>query len=280
MKKNDFMSLGTCFARAFHSRVETIKIFDDYLAEKILSEQEYQYFANNFYRSRQYYFPQFKGNQNDSIRFIINNRILGDILIRSKMCENLILQEITSGVKKYLNIGAGYDTFAYRYDNNDFSVCEIDMENVINDKKIRFEKSNLTERCNLMQYGRDVTKPDWMKNLDDFVSSDPIVVGMLGFVYYLPCSCFIKIIEELANKLCAGSKIIFDIDCAERKITGCNFFSLEEVVSICRRNGFRILEIYDYIKVEERYLSEYNQCNPGFIMQASASIFNLVIEKK
>ena len=154
------------------------------------------------------------------------------------------------------------------------------MENVINDKKIRFERSNLTERCNLMQYGRDVTKSDWMKNLDDFVSSDPIVVGMLGFVYYLPRSCFIKIIEELANKLCAGSKIFFDIDCAERKITGCNFFPLEEVVSICRRNGFRILEIYDYIKVEERYLSEYNRCNPGFLMQPSASIFDLVIEKK
>ncbi len=280
MKKNDFMALGTCFARAFHSEVETIKIFDDYLAKRILSEQEYQYYADNFYRSSQYYFPQFKGNKIDATRLVINYRILGDILIRSKLCENLVLQEMTKGLKKYLNIGAGYDTFAYRYVNNDFSVFEIDMENVINDKKIRFERSNLTEGCNLVQYGRDVTESDWMKNVEDFVSSEPIVVAMLGFVYYLPHSYFVKIIEDLSNKLCAGSKIIFDIDCADRKITGCNFFSLEEVVSICRRNGFRILEIYNHIKVEERYLSEYNHCNPSFIMHASASIFNLVIEKR
>lgn len=137
-EKNSFMSLGTCFARAFHSKVETFKIFDDYIASEILSEEEKQYFFGSFCRSRQCYFSNFKGNDIDSIRLVINSKILGDVLSRSKLCEEIISQEVRGGVKKYLNIGAGYDTFAYRCNYSELSVCEIDIDTVINDKNKRF----------------------------------------------------------------------------------------------------------------------------------------------
>lgn len=57
MEQKSMTALVSAFSRAYHSAQNTEKIFDDYLAKKILTENEYEQIASSMSKGIGYFNP-------------------------------------------------------------------------------------------------------------------------------------------------------------------------------------------------------------------------------
>ena len=52
------------------------KVFDDYLAKKILTKDEYEQIASNMSKGISFFNPSFVGTQEEALRWIVDNHFL------------------------------------------------------------------------------------------------------------------------------------------------------------------------------------------------------------
>ena len=116
------------FARAYHSNTGRKKIFDDYLAYDLLGKEEFeeigQLIQNDFDLNKQK-----KNNdlETANIRPTLNRYISPIPLSRIAFSERKLLEFAQRhGVCQYVICGAGMDTFAFRNDNPDIRIFELD----------------------------------------------------------------------------------------------------------------------------------------------------------
>ena len=62
MNKN-MTALVSAFARAYHSKKSDVKIYDDTLAEKILTNREYESIKKNMTDGINFFYPSFCGTE-------------------------------------------------------------------------------------------------------------------------------------------------------------------------------------------------------------------------
>jgi O-methyltransferase involved in polyketide biosynthesis len=135
-------ALVSCFARAYHSKNYKYKIYNDYLAEKILSEDEYDNISDNMKKGINFFNPSFKGTDEEALRWIVDNQLSPSVLARSVFTEAKLKNEIRLGAKQYLIFASGYDSSGYK-NYKDLSVFEIDKSEMIKDKINRLNKANI-----------------------------------------------------------------------------------------------------------------------------------------
>ena len=59
--------------------------------------------------------PNFKGNQKEALRWIVDYQLSPSVLIRSALCKEVIDEMLEKECKQYLDFASGYDSFAYMY---------------------------------------------------------------------------------------------------------------------------------------------------------------------
>lgn len=119
------------FARAYHSNMDRQKIFDDYLAYDLMGKEAYeeigQLIDNDFEAGKSdanYAFSSAK------IAEKLNRYIMPIPLSRIAFAENKLLEFAREhGKCQYVVCRAGMDTFAFRNDNADIHVFELDHPN-------------------------------------------------------------------------------------------------------------------------------------------------------
>ncbi|MDO5556935.1 MAG: class I SAM-dependent methyltransferase [Clostridia bacterium] len=293
MAEKNMTALVSCFARAYHSKNFDHKIFDDYIAENILSKEEYESISKNMTDGILFFNPNFQGTKEEALKFIVNNQLSPSVLGRSAFAEKSLERDISLGLKQYLIFASGYDTYAYR--NNDIEVFEMDKEEMINDKIRRLENADIDySKTNFISI--DFIDESWLDNLvnSKYNRNLKTFCSLLGISYYLKQGDFYRILNDISSVLCKGSTIVFDYpifeESAKEKINqqlakGANEemkskYSLQELEQKLQEFDLLIYENLTDKDMTEQYFKEYNLNNKDYQMKAPSGVNYCLAVKK
>lgn len=202
------------FARACHSNFGRQKIFDDYLAYDLMGKGEYeevgQLIENDFEVS------EFDPNRsfNGTLVYPKLNRYIAPIpLSRIAFAESRLMSFAEkNGRCQYVICGAGMDTFAFRNENPDIQIYELDHPDTQRYKleRIRALEWNIPE--NVRYVPIDFARDDMTEVLKyaGFDTAAPAFFAILGVTYYLTLPVFEQTIEKIGRSSAGGNQLVFD----------------------------------------------------------------------
>ena len=179
----------SAFGRAFHTENETYPVFNDSAAKSLMTDEEYEAVKNYILGGTKFFEPELdfgKVSERDVLRKIINGHIAPNPLCRSAWAESSLKK---SGLKRYVILGAGLDTFAFR--DGGFlrggEIFEVDHPLTQADKLRRIERAGLKIPHNLRFVPVDFSKDDLAEKLKEngFNDSEKAFFSWLGVTYYL-----------------------------------------------------------------------------------------------
>ncbi|ASK64138.1 SAM-dependent methyltransferase [Virgibacillus phasianinus] len=220
MEKNEssLTSLISAFGRAYHSKHDTPKIFDDFIARELITKKEFCDIRENMIKGIQFFnneiAEKFQDHPDEILKWITQVQLSPTPLARAAYCENVLFHEIVLGAEQYVILGAGLDTFCFRNQelNNDLEIFEVDYPSAQDFKKKRLADANYQIPVNLHFISMDFTTDFIMQNLIDggFMPHKKTFFSLLGVSYYLTKEENGNLINELFTKVPSGSSIVFD----------------------------------------------------------------------
>lgn len=287
MEQKSMTALVSAFSRAYHSIQNTEKVFDDYLAKDILTQNEYEQIASNMSKGINFFNPSFQGTQEEALRWIVDNQLSPSPLGRAAFAEKALENAVRIGAKQYLIFATGYDTFAYRQPDwsSKIQIFEIDHPTTGSDKQKRIKSMVKEKLANLHSVSADFTENKWEGNLiacSEFDQSKISFCSLLGISYYLSKQTFAETINTISRIVPKGSSIIFDYPdkdsyttkagerakkqaamagvANEKMLASYSYLELQEILDA---SNFLIYEHLIPNQITEQYFKKYNQSNPG-----------------
>lgn len=215
INKQESITAKLCsFARAYHSNYGRDKIFDDYLAYDMMGKQEYeeigQLIENDF--KLKVYDPNavFKTVR---INSKLNKYISPIPLSRIAYAEEKLTQFADRhGECQYVICGAGMDTFAFRNDNENITVFELDHPDTQRYKleKIRRLEWNIPHNAKYVPIDFSVDNMEKVLKSSGFRTSVPTFFSILGVTYYLTLPVFAETISHIAHLSDEYTELVFD----------------------------------------------------------------------
>ena len=275
----------SCFARAYHYKNNSIRIFTDDIAEKLLGE-DYHQIAKSMSDGIDFFCPGFEGTREEGLRLILDRQLSPSVLGRSVFCESKLAYAIANGYKQYLVFAAGYDTYALRNKDSAIKVYELDYPELLKDKAERIKKANL--KASAVNVPCDLADLEWKNELLTVgYDKDKKAFGsLLGISYYLKKVEFEQLVMSISEIMSEGSAICFDYssvdESAETRKTQMlaseageqmkEVYSYKEIGMVLDKHGFKIEEHLDENDMTYRYFREYNQANPMHQMNAPVGV--------
>lgn len=217
MGESSLTSLISAFGRAYHSQFDSPVIFDDYIAKDLISPKEWHDIMENMVQGIQFFNKdvreEYKGNPEDILKWITQVQLSPTPLARAAYCENVLRDEVSSGVKQYVILGAGLDTFGFRHPEleNTLEIFEIDYPATQEFKKNRLNAIDLNIPSNLHFVPMDFTKTfSYHKLKSEGFDNKKTFFSLLGVSYYLTKAELSSLIDHLFSKVPKGSSIVFD----------------------------------------------------------------------
>lgn len=263
----------SAFSRAYHSKKVGEKIFDDTVAEKLLGEG-YNEVAEAMLKGADFFLPGNNSDSDEKLRLIVDKVLSPLPLSRAAWAENALENELRFGTSRYLILGAGYDTFAYRRAElaNRLAVFEADTREMSLFKQERLKMAGIDTPPNVHFVGADFTK----ERIDDclkaagFNVTERSFCSMLGLVHYLPEQALGQVFFQLSELLCTGSTVAFDYPTLEisessqaKLAQGAgqemkHGYSYARIEKMLEEAGFLIYEHLTPSQVTERFFTHYN----------------------
>lgn len=292
MEQNSMTALVSAFSRAYHSINNEVKIFDDTVAKKLLTEEEYTQIAKSMSDGINFFNPNFVGNSQEALRWVVDNQLSPSPLGRAVFAEKSLERAVQIGAKQYLIFGAGYDTFAYRQPSwaDTLQIFEIDHPATANDKQNRLKDTQCVIPDNVHYIEADFAEDVWQEELlnDETFDSNKISCGtILGVAYYLSKQTFETLISVISGILPKGSSIIFDYPdensytekagqrarkqamlagaANEQMLASYSYDEMEHLLSA---HDFLIYEHLTPQDMTKEYFECYNKANPSHKMTA------------
>ncbi|TCL54956.1 methyltransferase (TIGR00027 family) [Hydrogenispora ethanolica] len=209
-------ALMAAYLRSFHSIHDTPKIFDDFLAHQLLTAEEHKSFQD-------YYLFLLKKINNElssngqviSLAKMMQAMTASSLILsRSRYTEDTLEKAVQYGVKQYVILGAGMDTFAFRRAEmlKQIAVFEVDHPDTQTFKRQRIAELGWECSPSLHFIPVDFTI-DSLKEALFQSSFDPTALSFfswLGVTYYLPQDVVFDTLRTIADITSAGSKVVFD----------------------------------------------------------------------
>jgi methyltransferase (TIGR00027 family) len=131
--------------------------------------------------------------------------------VRSRYAEDNLQRAVAAGVRQYVLLGAGLDTFAYRNSYPDLNVFEVDHPATQLWKRGLLARSGITIPASLTYLPIDFETQSLSTQLaiTGFDASAPAYFAWLGVVLYLTIGAFRSTIAYLATQP-QGSGVTFD----------------------------------------------------------------------
>lgn len=246
MNKASFSALIIAHCRAYHAVHDDQKIFDDFLAGRLLTEEERAYFDGTLYRSvkvlkylssgkvvpsiLKLFLPRrakqsFKAIAPEELNKVSDLKSGVDCYMhatggpaltvsRSRYTEDSLVKAVGAGVKQYVILGAGLDTFVFRHPElmETLRVFEVDQPATQDFKRQRLTELGWEIPQHLYFVPADFTRQNIDKELKDS-SYDPKALSFfnwLGVTYYLPRETVLDTLRTVAGIAPKGSTVIFD----------------------------------------------------------------------
>ena len=197
--------------------------------------------------------------------------------VRSRYVEDQLATAVARGVRQYVVLGAGLDTFAYRDPFPSLRVFEVDFPATQEWKRAMLKKAEIELPLNLTFVPLDFEHHTLAEGLDEaaFDRSLPAFFGWLGVVPYLTLGAFRATLNAI-GQLPGGSAMAFDyalspetlspvgrvaFDALAGRVAAAGepfqlFFTPETLEAELRRAGFERLEQLDYERLNEIYFKE------------------------
>jgi methyltransferase (TIGR00027 family) len=130
---------------------------------------------------------------------------------RSRYAEDRLHAAAPRGVRQYILLGAGFDTFAYRCDLPELRIIEVDHPATQAVKRRRLAAAGINEPANTNYVAADLAHTPLRDALarGGFDPTRPAVIAWLGVLPYLELPA-IEGVFAFAATLQAGSEIVFD----------------------------------------------------------------------
>lgn len=130
MKQKDFSltSLVSAFSRAYHVKNDKPTIFNDTFAQKFISDDEYKAISQNMAQGITFFNPE-KAKEllgDKALKWVNQIQLSPTPLTRAAFAEEVVLNEVSLCAEQYVILGAGLDTFAWRYPNIKLQIFEVD----------------------------------------------------------------------------------------------------------------------------------------------------------
>ena len=289
--EQNMTALVSLFARAYHQKNKDIKIFDDLLSTKLITEKEYEMIGLNMSQGISFFNPTFKGSKEEALKWIVDHQLSPSVLVRSAFCKEAIEEMKEKGCQQYLDFASGYDSFAYYYQNQ-MHVFEIDKKEVIEDKRQRCKDVDIE---NIQFLSIDLSQENWINTLlqGDYQEDQLSISSMLGLSYYLTKDEFKKMLKQLSKYLLKGSRLVFDYpSIQESKETKINEmlakeadesmkakYSFAELKEILNQYHLTIIQHENHQTVTEKYISNYNIYYKDDPIKAPEGVCYCVVEK-
>ncbi len=185
---------GAAIVRALHQVIDDApKILDDPIAARLLGDEF------DRYRTIVRFFP-------------FSARVRANFVLRSRYAEDCLAESLSDGVRQYVLLGAGLDTFAFRQPAwaSSLRIFEVDYPATQNWKRKRLDAANISVADNVIFVPVDFERISLEAGLAaaglDFKA--PTFLSSLGVTQYLTAKAFDGTLKFVLS-LPPGSEIVF-----------------------------------------------------------------------
>lgn len=264
------------FARAHHSYFSRDKVYDDYLAYDLLGDDEYEYFRD-LIKQR---LTKEIDNKTEKIRWnILLDEYISPIpLSRIGYTEDKLLEFANeNGICQYVICGAGLDSFAFRNENPNIEVFELDHPNTQQHKTQRIKKTKwvIPENVHFVPINFENQSIDETLIKAGFNPNKKTFFGILGVSYYLTLDTLKHTFHSISKISAPGSLIVFDYpdntswendnapervkkmktlteELGEKMTDGFNYEELARTLLNC---GYKVVDYQSPTQIQEKYFS-------------------------
>lgn len=188
-------ALGAATHRAAHQLLDSPKILDDPLALRVIGTDAESALRANLWRHQ------------------LSRSLRALIVLRSRYAEDELARAIQRGVRQYVILGAGLDTFAYRnpYPGSRLRVFEVDHPATQSWKRLRLHEAQIAIPDSLTFAPLDFEKQTLADGLGraGFRADKKAFFSLLGVVVYLTKGAVMETLGFVSS-LPPGSEIVFD----------------------------------------------------------------------
>lgn len=212
-------ALLAAYVRAYHAVHDSPKIFDDSLADCILTEEWRLLFKHGLAGAVQSYDPERASSCIDKAAaeaLVVRELAPGPAMTlgRARYAEDILEEAVGLGVKQYVILGAGFDTFAFRRPEilKRLQVFEVDHPATQAFKRRRLAELGWKQPAQLHFVPVDFEQESLVEALTRS-SYDPQALGFfswLGVTYYLTRDAVFSTLRSIAGLSPAGSAVVFD----------------------------------------------------------------------
>jgi len=199
------------------------------------------------------------------------------MVVRARFAEDVLAAGVAErGVRQYLVLGAGLDTFAYRSPYNNVRVFEVDHPATQAWKRERLEAARIDVPASVRFVPVDFECDSLAEQLRaaGFDLDVPTATAWLGVVPYLTAEAF-GVTAALLGKFAKGSSVVFDysqprevlgwreqlmLDSIAQRVAAAGepfrlFFTPKELAKELEGAGLRVVEDLDGKTLTQRYLA-------------------------
>jgi len=195
-QRNEFMGFNVAEDRAAHQILDNPKIFEDPLALRIIGAEAEAKLRSDLARFQKPAERAFRAG----------------VMIRNRYAEDELARSIQRGVRQYVILGAGLDSFAYRNPFPDLKVFEVDHPATQAWKRSCLEKAAIPIPPSVTYVSVDFEQPRMIDALREagFKSEELTFVSFIGVIRYLSRETLISVLTSIASSMRAGTELVFD----------------------------------------------------------------------
>ncbi len=243
------------FARANHSYFNRDKVYDDYLAFDLLGNEEYEYLKN---LTIQKLADKYINKEKLDAWYTFLEYITPIPLSRIAYTEDKLYEFAKENDScQYVICGAGYDSFAFRNENPDIEIFELDHPNTQKRKMQRIREMEwiVPENVHFESINFEYQSIDKTLINAKFDPNKKTFYSMLGVSYYLTLETLKDTFYRISKISASGSRIVFDFP----DDTGWKNDSTERIKtlkSITEELGEKMTDGFSYVALQQ-VLKEY-----------------------
>lgn len=210
-------AIMTAFIRGYHAKYDTLKVFDYFLAYRLLPDERRTIIEQGLLRALQYNdndFSELLPVQMNAIVGKLQSMGASNVLSRSHYAEISLENAVRQGIKQYVILGAGMDTFAFRRPElvEQLQVFEVDHPAMQAFKRHRLGELGWKTPPQLHFIPVDFTQNNLIEALAQsaFDLQAKSFFSWLGVTMYLTRDEVFKTLSAIPQSSPAGSMVIFD----------------------------------------------------------------------
>ncbi len=215
-KQAGLSAIGMAYMRAYHATHDSPKIFDDFVAASLFTPEELAETDRNWASLLQYTNPELAAtnpNPATALAGVVQGQA-GITLGRSRYTEDCLKEAIQKGVRQYIILGAGLDTFAYRHPDwaDRLEVFEVDHPATQALKRERVALQKREHPANLHYAPVDFMQESLSNALAGSIyeSNQLSFFSWLGVSFYLTHEVVFETLQSIVSIAASGSTIVFD----------------------------------------------------------------------